>query len=116
MNKGSLLLVYIKLFLTATFWGGTFIAGRIIAQHVSTFSAAFLRFIIASVFLVFVTWKNEGNFPMPKKRQILPIVLLGMSGIFSYNFFFFKGLKIIEAGRASVIIAINPIFIALFSA
>ena len=116
MNKGSLLPVYIKLLLTATFWGGTFIAGRIIAQHVSTFSAAFLRFIIASVFLVFVTWKNEGKFPLPKKRQILPILLLGMSGIFSYNFFFFKGLKIIEAGRASVIIAINPIFIALFSA
>ena len=116
MNKNSLLLVYIKLLLTATFWGGTFIAGRIVAQHVSTFSAAFLRFIIASVFLVVVTWKNEGKFPTPKKPQILPIVLLGMTGIFSYNFFLFKGLKIIEAGRASVIIAINPIIIALFSA
>jgi drug/metabolite transporter (DMT)-like permease len=116
MNKGSLLFVYLKLLLTATFWGGTFIAGRIVAQHVSTFSAAFLRFIIASVFLVFVTWKSEGKFPIPKKHQILPIVLLGMTGIFSYNFFLFKGLKIIEAGRASVIIAINPIIIALFSA
>jgi drug/metabolite transporter (DMT)-like permease len=38
-----------------------------------------------------------------------------MTGVFSYNVFFFKGLKIIHAGRASVIIASNPVFIALFA-
>jgi drug/metabolite transporter (DMT)-like permease len=41
---------------------------------------------------------------------------MGMSGIFLYNVFFLKGLKLIEAGRASIIIANNPIFIALLSA
>jgi drug/metabolite transporter (DMT)-like permease len=42
--------------------------------------------------------------------------MLGMTGALLYNYFFLKGLKLIEAGRASVIIANNPIFIALFSA
>ncbi len=116
MNKNSLHVIYIKLLLTAVFWGGTFIAGRVVAQNVGPFSAAFLRFAIASIFLIFLTWKLEGNFPVLKKHQILPILLLGMTGVFSYNFLFFKGLKLIEAGRASVIIANNPIFIALFSA
>jgi drug/metabolite transporter (DMT)-like permease len=41
---------------------------------------------------------------------------MGLSGIFAYNFLFLKGLQLIEAGRASVIIANNPIFIALMSA
>ncbi len=115
-KKSSLIVVYGKLLLTAMFWGGTFIAGRVITQHVGPFSASFLRFAIASVFLIGLTWKLEGAFPKPKQHQVIPILLLGLTGIFSYNFFFFSGLKLIEAGRASVIIANNPIFIALLSA
>jgi drug/metabolite transporter (DMT)-like permease len=116
MSKNSLIIVYLKLLMTATFWGGTFIAGRVIAQNVGPFSAAFLRFAIASMFLLLLTWKVEGKFPRLKKGQILPIFLLGMTGVFSYNLFFFRGMKLIEAGRASVIVANNPIFIALLSA
>lgn len=116
MNKGSLVVVYLKLLMTATFWGGTFIAGRVIAQNVGTFSAAFLRFCIASVFLLFLAWKSEGRIPLLKRNQIIPIILLGMTGVFTYNFFFFRGMKLIEASRASVIVANNPIFIALLSA
>ncbi len=115
MHKGSLLFVYIKLFLTAVFWGGTFIAGRVVAKDVGPFAASFLRFAIASVFLLFITWRVDGKLPAIKKAQIIPIILLGMTGVFAYNVLFFKGLKIIEAGRASLIIANNPIFITLFA-
>ena len=110
------MLIYLKLLLTAIFWGGTFVAGRSLAQNVGPFSAAFFRFAIASVFLVFLTWKIEGKLSALKKSQILPVLLLGMTGVFCYNLFFFKGLKLIEAGRAAIIIANNPIFIAIFSA
>lgn len=111
-NKG---VIYTKLFVTAILWGGTFIAGRIVARDVGPFSAAFLRFAIASVFLLFITFKIENRLPPVKKGQVIPLILLGMTGVFSYNVFFFKGLKIIHAGRASVIIASNPVFIALFA-
>lgn len=107
--------VYVKLLLTAIFWGGTFIAGRVIANDVAPFSAAFSRFLIASALLLALTWKVEGKFAPIKRGQIVPIILLGMTGIFAYNFFFFKGLKLITAGRASVIVASNPIFITLLS-
>ncbi len=110
------MLIYLKLLSTAFFWGGTFIAGKIIAENVGPFSAAFLRFMVASTFLLVMTWKFEGRFPKIKRGQIIPLLLLGMTGIFSYNVFFFKGLKLIDAGRASLIIANNPIFITLLSA
>ena len=110
------MLIYLKLLLTAVFWGGTFVAGRSLAQNIGPFSAAFFRFAVASLVLVLLTWKAEGKFTVLKKRQILPILLLGLTGVFSYNLFFFKGLKLIEASRAAIIIANNPIFIALFSA
>ncbi len=108
--------VYLKLLGMAVFWGGTFIAGKLAAQHVGPYSAAFLRFAIASLFLLLAAWKIEGRLPALRPRQIVPVLLLGLTGVLAYNVFFFKGLKLIEAGRAAIIIANNPIGIALFSA
>ena len=110
------MVIYLKLLLTAIFWGGTFVAGRSLAQHVGPYSAAFFRFAVASILLLFITWKVEGRLVMLKKGQVLPVILLGLTGVFFYNLFFFKGLKLIAAGRAAIIIANNPIFIALLSA
>ncbi|MDJ0809829.1 MAG: DMT family transporter [Desulfobacterales bacterium] len=107
---------YLKLLGMAVFWGGTFIAGKLAAQNVGPYSAAFLRFAIASGFLLLAAWKIEGRLPAVRARQLLPIFLLGLTGVLAYNVFFFKGLKLIEAGRAAIIIANNPIGIALFSA
>lgn len=109
-------MVYLKLLLTAVFWGGTFVAGRSVSQNIGPFSIAFLRFATASIFLILLTWTTEGKLPRLKKVQVLPIILLGMTGIFTYNVMFFKGLKIIEAGRASLVIATCPIFITVASA
>lgn len=110
------MLIYVKLLMTAFFWGGTFIAGRSVAQHVGPFSAAFIRFVIASIVLLTVVRRSEGRFPRVPRQQIVPLILLGMSGIFAYNVFFFLGLKHIDAGRAALIIANNPVFTALFAA
>ena len=107
--------IYLKLFLTACFWGGTFVAGRVIAGHVGPFSAAFLRFSIASVFLGLFVWRTRGNLFRLTLKQWVSVILLGMSGVFAYNVFFFKGLGLVEAGRAAVIIATTPALIGLFS-
>jgi drug/metabolite transporter (DMT)-like permease len=115
LELNSAMLIYVKLLLTAIFWGGTFVAGRSLVQNVGPFSAAFFRFAVASVFLVFLTWKIDGKLPVLKRSQILPVLLLATTGVFCYNLFFFKGLKLIEASRAAIIIANNPVFIALFS-
>ncbi|MCP4347315.1 MAG: EamA family transporter [Desulfobacterales bacterium] len=109
-------MTYIKLLLTAIFWGGTFIAGRTIAGNVHPISAAFLRFTIATFFLLILTKKMEGRLPPLKKSQIIPVFLLGVTGVFAYNILFFTGLQHIPAGRASLIVATNPIFISLLSA
>ena len=107
--------IHFKLLLTAIFWGGTFIAGRALSGHVAPFSAAFLRFLIASIPLVFMMYRMENRFPPIQKEKAIYLFLLGLTGVFSYNVFFFKGLHLIHAGRASLIIANNPIFIAIAS-
>ncbi|KPJ76300.1 MAG: hypothetical protein AMJ54_12200 [Deltaproteobacteria bacterium SG8_13] len=108
--------VYFKLLLTAIFWGGTFIAGRILVADVGPYSASFLRFAVATICLALICCRIEGRFPRVVGRRIAGLVLLALTGVFAYNILFFNGLKTVEAGRAAVIIACNPVFIALFSA
>jgi len=109
------MMMYVKLLLTAVFWGGTFIAGRQVSQHLGSFSIAFLRFAVASAFLLSLVRIWEGKLVPPGKEQIIPIILLGMTGVFTYNVLFFKGLQRIEAGRAALIVATCPAFIAVAS-
>lgn len=111
-----MLATYVKLLLMAVFWGGTFIAGKVLAQSVGPYSGSFLRFAVACLCLTAVTLKTERRLPLPSRRDLALLLLMGMTGIFAYNVFFLKGLKLIEAGRASIIIANNPIFIALMAA
>jgi drug/metabolite transporter (DMT)-like permease len=87
-----------------------------IAKDVQPFSAAFTRFVMASAMLLLLTWRVEGRLPGIKRRHIIPIILLGMTGVVGYNVFFFNGLQTVSAGRASVIVATNPIFITLLAA
>jgi drug/metabolite transporter (DMT)-like permease len=110
------MIITLKLFLTTIFWGGTFAAGRVVAQHVGVYSASFLRFFIASLFLLAIINRQEGRIPRLQRHQIVPAVLLGMTGVFAYNIFFFLGMKTVTASRASLIVATNPIFISLLSA
>ncbi len=98
------------------FWGGTFTAGRIVSQHLPPFSAAFFRFFIATACLVYLVRKLEGGLPKINPGQLVQVFLLGMTGVFAYNVFFFTGLQTVEAGRAAVIVATNPIIIALLAA
>ncbi len=110
------MLIYLKLLITMALWGGTFIAGRLVVQNMGAFAAAFCRFAIASLALLLLTHTIEGTLPKPSRKLWLPIALLGLTGIFAYNVFFFSGLRTIEAGRAALIIALNPVAIALGAA
>jgi drug/metabolite transporter (DMT)-like permease len=110
------LFTYFSLVLTMFLWGGTFIAGRLLANSVEPASAAFLRFFIASIAMLVATRLVEKEFILPPKKLWLPLVLLGMTGVFAYNVFFFSGLQHINAGRASLIIACTPLVITIFAA
>ena len=108
--------IYIKLVSSMLFWGGTWVAGRVLAQSMPPVSAAFLRFLLASSFLLLVCFQRTSGFPKITKAQILPAALLGLTGVFLYNIFFFSGLKTTSAGRAALIVASIPVCISACSA
>ena len=106
---------YLRLSLAALFWGGTFVAGRLVSLEVGPYTAAFIRFLLATLCLLPFMIKEEGRLPGLTFRQGVAVILLGLTGVFAYNVLFFSGLKTVEAGRAALIIATNPVLIALFS-
>lgn len=109
MSTPSLTPVYLKLVLTTAFWGGTFIAGRHVAQQMPHFLAASGRFLIALVPLFLFTLTVGGGLGRLNRRQLLGTVLLGATGVFTYNTFFLGGLAYIPASRAALIVALSPI-------
>ncbi len=106
--------IYLQLLGSVVLWGGTWISGRLLAGSMPAFSAAFLRFAVASVFLLGWTWWHGNQLPRPPRHWGL-VLLLGATGIFAYNFFFFTGLATVPAGRAALIIATAPLVITLVS-
>lgn len=114
--KQSLTYIYILLVTSMALWGGTWVAGRVLAQSIHPMPAAFLRFMIASVVLIFMCWRAEGRLPKLARNQILPTLFLGLTGVFAYSYFFFTGLQTIAAGRAALIVACIPVCISVISA
>lgn len=107
--------VYLRLVLAAAFWGGTFIAGRVLAPLVDPVTAAFLRFALASSLLLGWLYVLRGALPRLSRRQAVGMIILGGTGVLAYNLLFFAGLRSVEAGRAALIVALNPVVIALAS-
>lgn len=110
------LFTYCSLVLTMLLWGGTFIAGRLLAEAMDPAGAAFLRFAIASLAMLAAVPLLEGRLKLPPPRLWLPLFLLGLTGVYAYNVFFFHGLQHISAGRASLIVAGTPLMITLLAA
>jgi len=108
-------MIYTLLILTAFFWGGTFVAGKLLAGQVPPVSSSFLRFFIAAIALVLILFVNRSLPPLPPQQYWPKILLLGFTGVFSYNILFFSGLEQISAGRAALIIATTPLIITLVS-
>jgi drug/metabolite transporter (DMT)-like permease len=102
---------YAKLLATALFWGGTWIAGRVAVREASPLAVASWRFFIAALVLGALVVAHEG-WPRWSRRQWLTVTALGVSGIFLYNICFLYGLRLIEAGRGALVVALTPAVVA----
>ncbi|HEY9104995.1 DMT family transporter [Chitinimonas sp.] len=108
--------LYLKLVITMAIWGGTFIVGRVLAQAMPPMSIAFWRFVAATLCLFLLLWRSPAGIQWPSRKQWFWAATLGASGVYAYNLFFFFGLAEIPASRAALLVALNPIMVALVSA
>ncbi|HEK9103111.1 DMT family transporter [Bacillus pfraonensis] len=101
--------VYVQLLGFAIFTGGTFNASKYAVQYFSAVHIAAWRFGIAALVMLCIL-KIRKNFELEVwKQNIGYYILLGIVGVFGFNFFFFLGMKNTEAINGSLIMATNPL-------
>jgi drug/metabolite transporter (DMT)-like permease len=99
---------YLRLAVVPAIWGGTFIAGRILAVAVPPAVGALLRFTVACAALLAAAFLLEKGLPRLDRRQLLATLALGATGVLAYNLFFLGALLRMPASRTSLIVALNP--------
>ena len=108
-------LTYVKLIGAMFMWGGTWIAGRIVAQELpAPLGVPAIRFLLAGLVLAGFALATEGRIPRPQTGSEWRIVSgLALTGIFLYALCFFHGLRHITAGRGALVVALTPVVVAL---
>jgi drug/metabolite transporter (DMT)-like permease len=107
---------YLRLAVVPVIWGGTFIAGRVLALAVPATVGATLRFVAASAALLTASLLLEGRLPRLDRRQLAATLALGATGVFAYNLLFLGALTRMPASRTSLIVALNPVVTIALSA
>jgi drug/metabolite transporter (DMT)-like permease len=116
MQKNSDFNTHIGLLGMAILWGASWPAGKILAQAAAPMHAAAWRFSVAcALLLVWLMVVNKG-LPKLSRQQALGMVLGGAVGVFAYAYFFMAGLNTVAAGRASLVVTLNPVMTTLAAA
>ena len=101
------------LILVIFLWGGGFVATKIALDYMPPFLLAGVRFAIASI--VIALW---GIFVkadlIPRRKELFPLLIISI--IFSAQICTFNlGMKYTLAGRSSILMSMNPIFVAFLA-
>jgi len=108
-------LVYLSMIITAFFWSGAFIAGKMAVFVFPPLTLTFFRFLLALPFIFILLWLKERKKIVPSKQQIIPLVILGTIGTLGYHFFFFLSLQYTTAINSSLIGSTNPMITTLLA-
>jgi drug/metabolite transporter (DMT)-like permease len=103
----------------ALIWGLNFPLVKLVLDGVPPLAFNALRFPVAAVvilgFLVLTGRSAARPFRRPERRDILPIVGLGILGNVGYQLLFIWGLDLTRAGNASLFLGTIPVWTALLA-
>lgn len=92
---------------TTILWGLNYHWSKYLLEEVSEMEGAFWRYVLASLTLLLLTF-----YQLPKwkviQENLVGILMIGVVGLFGFNFFFFKGMNLTNPVNAALIIALNP--------
>lgn len=103
------------LLLTSFLWGGNFVYSKFLIGHATPIMLTILRWTIAIIVLFPLVKKNRGKM-LPPKDAILPLFLMGITGVVFFNIFQFLAIAQTSAINTGLISTLNPLSIALASA
>ena len=109
--------VHLSMIGMSALWGASWPWGRVVAQAMPPLAAASLRFLIASVaLLLWMSWSGRlKTLHTLGSRQWLGLLNASVFGVFGYSIFFLLSLKLVPAGKAAMVVALNPVLILILA-
>ena len=114
MMKSNTTKAYIALGIVSFFWGTTYIAARIGAQHMPGLFMAGLRQFISGALLV--SFFLLRGYRLPSRNELKSVSVQGIFLLCIANGLLTWSVEYISGGLAAIIAALVPLFIALFTA
>lgn len=111
-------ITHLRLLGMAALWGASWPWGRVLAQTMPPLAAACLRFALASLaLLLWLRWRS-GLKPLLRLRpkQWLGLACAAAAGVLGYSTFFMLGVQLVPAGKASIVVTLNPAATLLLAA
>lgn len=108
-------MIHLKLTIMALVWAGGFVAGKVIVDHAGPFSVAFFRFAIATAVLIGILSRFKVMNTKISLKLFALVAAAAFVGEVCYNYFFFSGIKLTEAGQSSIILSVAPVVMLVTS-
>src|SRR3954453_10131465 len=106
---------YLLLSLTALFWAGNAIVGRIAAGHIAPVTLSFLRWSGAFLIILPFAWRHlVHDWPLIRKRLGM-MILLSVTGIGAFNTLQYWALEHTQALNTLLLQSAGPLFVAVWS-
>lgn len=101
----------------AALWGASWPWGRIVALAMPPLAAASLRFLLASAVLMLWLYRSGRIRALRELSTCQWFGLAGASavGVLGYSAFFLLALQTVPAGKAAMVVALNPVLTMLFA-
>jgi drug/metabolite transporter (DMT)-like permease len=106
---------YLLLLITALFWAGNAIVGRLAAGHIPPVTLSFLRWSLAFLTILPFAWKHlRRDWPAIRAR-LGTLIFLSVIGISSFNTMQYWALEHTQALNTLLLQSAGPLFVAVWS-
>jgi drug/metabolite transporter (DMT)-like permease len=103
---------YMLALTSAVLWGANFNLSKPVTAELPPLEAACLRFLIASVVMLGITWYMGALIP---RRHIKTYIKLALMGSVGFNVFFFLGMQTTSAANGALNMALNPLLTSIIA-
>jgi drug/metabolite transporter (DMT)-like permease len=97
-------------------FSGSYIAGKYTTVDLGPLTTTLLRYLIALLFLTLLLARYKGSALKLHRRDLVPAIILGLTGIVGYHFFFFLSLRYTEVANTAIINALSPVLTSVMAA
>ena len=102
--------------MTSVLFSGSYIAGKYTTVDLGPLTTTLLRYFIALLFLSCLLFRYKSRALYLRRRDFGPALLLGLTGIVGYHYFFFLSLRFTEVANTAIINALSPVLTSVAAA